>query len=365
MGDYTGDVEAAIEGDATTIAFNARYLNDVLGNVRRPVRARAQRPALAGRVPAGRRRRLRPRRDARPDDVLTGALGAPPRTRRRAPSRSTSSARAPHPSCSGCRSATCAATPRSTPCSRRARSSCGARTPPARPACSRRSSSRRGAAPIARPPTASSSAGARSWPASRRGSGEPATEPRARDAVEVALVRTASRRRPQADPGQRRRPSGGGARRRAPDRDVRPRGDAAGRGLAVAAPRGARPPGRPAIARLPPGPRDLRPRPPAAQRPAAARSARSRRRAPSCGSGTGRCSRPAARCVPSGSASWSPRGPAGGRARRDRARRGRRGPARASPTRRTPRSCPASRCATPSPGGSRRRPRRRSGTAPR
>jgi DNA polymerase III subunit beta len=33
VGDYTGDVEAAVEGDATTIAFNARYLNDVLGNV--------------------------------------------------------------------------------------------------------------------------------------------------------------------------------------------------------------------------------------------------------------------------------------------------------------------------------------------
>jgi DNA polymerase-3 subunit beta len=33
VGDYTGDVEASIEGDPTTIAFNARYLNDVLGNV--------------------------------------------------------------------------------------------------------------------------------------------------------------------------------------------------------------------------------------------------------------------------------------------------------------------------------------------
>jgi len=33
VGDYTGDVEATVEGDATTIAFNARYLNDVLGNV--------------------------------------------------------------------------------------------------------------------------------------------------------------------------------------------------------------------------------------------------------------------------------------------------------------------------------------------
>ncbi len=33
VGDYTGDVEATIEGDPTTIAFNARYLNDVLANV--------------------------------------------------------------------------------------------------------------------------------------------------------------------------------------------------------------------------------------------------------------------------------------------------------------------------------------------
>lgn len=33
VGDYTGEVEAAVEGDPTTIAFNARYLNDVLGNL--------------------------------------------------------------------------------------------------------------------------------------------------------------------------------------------------------------------------------------------------------------------------------------------------------------------------------------------
>ncbi|MCJ7711607.1 MAG: DNA polymerase III subunit beta [Chloroflexi bacterium] len=33
VGDYTGDVEATVEGDPTTIAFNARYLNDVLSNV--------------------------------------------------------------------------------------------------------------------------------------------------------------------------------------------------------------------------------------------------------------------------------------------------------------------------------------------
>lgn len=33
VGDYEGSVEAAVEGDGTTIAFNARYLNDVLTNV--------------------------------------------------------------------------------------------------------------------------------------------------------------------------------------------------------------------------------------------------------------------------------------------------------------------------------------------
>lgn len=33
VGDYQGDVEAVVEGDTTTIAFNARYLADVLSNV--------------------------------------------------------------------------------------------------------------------------------------------------------------------------------------------------------------------------------------------------------------------------------------------------------------------------------------------
>jgi DNA polymerase III subunit beta len=33
VGDYTGQVEAQVEGDGTTIAFNARYLNYVLSNV--------------------------------------------------------------------------------------------------------------------------------------------------------------------------------------------------------------------------------------------------------------------------------------------------------------------------------------------
>jgi len=33
VGDYEGHVDAMVEGDGTTIAFNARYLNDVLSNV--------------------------------------------------------------------------------------------------------------------------------------------------------------------------------------------------------------------------------------------------------------------------------------------------------------------------------------------
>jgi len=33
VGDYEGQVEAAVEGDGTTIAFNARYLADVLAHV--------------------------------------------------------------------------------------------------------------------------------------------------------------------------------------------------------------------------------------------------------------------------------------------------------------------------------------------
>ena len=33
VGDNEGQVEATVEGDGTTIAFNARYLSDVLENV--------------------------------------------------------------------------------------------------------------------------------------------------------------------------------------------------------------------------------------------------------------------------------------------------------------------------------------------
>ena len=34
VGDTEGQVEAAVEGEATTIAFNARYLQEALQNVR-------------------------------------------------------------------------------------------------------------------------------------------------------------------------------------------------------------------------------------------------------------------------------------------------------------------------------------------
>ena len=56
VGDNHGDVEATVEGDGTTIAFNAKYLIDVLEHVDDgAVRHRAERAALAGRLPAGRR----------------------------------------------------------------------------------------------------------------------------------------------------------------------------------------------------------------------------------------------------------------------------------------------------------------------
>jgi DNA polymerase-3 subunit beta len=33
VGDYEGQVDATVEGDGTTIAFNAKYLHEVLSNV--------------------------------------------------------------------------------------------------------------------------------------------------------------------------------------------------------------------------------------------------------------------------------------------------------------------------------------------
>ena len=74
VGDHEGVVDATIEGDGTTIAFNARYLGDVLQNVDADRFVdRAQRAALAGRLPAGRR--------TRPTRTSSCRSGRPPRRR--------------------------------------------------------------------------------------------------------------------------------------------------------------------------------------------------------------------------------------------------------------------------------------------
>ena len=106
VGDYTGDVEATVEGDPTTIAFNARYLNDVLGNVDADRFSLELNGPLSPGVfrPVG-DDGLRPRRDARPDDLLTDPRPRPALAGRRD---------RPDPA-RACRSATCAATRRSTP----------------------------------------------------------------------------------------------------------------------------------------------------------------------------------------------------------------------------------------------------------
>ena len=149
VGDHVGQVEAAVEGDGTTIAFNARYLADVLDERRRrPVRARAQRAAVAGRLQAGRRRPLRPRRHAGPDDLLSG--------RDRRPSSGSSARRSeadPAPYASAF--STSGATRRSRRRSARARISSGVRTRPARRASSRRWCCSPGVTPTGPRPTAS------------------------------------------------------------------------------------------------------------------------------------------------------------------------------------------------------------------
>ena len=58
LGDAEGEVEASLEGDAVTIAFNARYLTEALAqHGRRPARAGVQRTAFARRPRADRGRR--------------------------------------------------------------------------------------------------------------------------------------------------------------------------------------------------------------------------------------------------------------------------------------------------------------------
>ena len=79
VGDNRSEVEATVEGDGTTIAFNARYLLDVLTNVdAEQFSHRAERAPFAGRLPAGRRRAVRPRRHAGQDD-LVGSTADPPK----------------------------------------------------------------------------------------------------------------------------------------------------------------------------------------------------------------------------------------------------------------------------------------------
>ena len=82
VGDHVGQVEAAVEGDGTTIAFNARYLADVLTNVAADQFALELNGPLSPGVfkPIG-DDQLHPRGHARPDHLLDGrAIRRPART---------------------------------------------------------------------------------------------------------------------------------------------------------------------------------------------------------------------------------------------------------------------------------------------
>ena len=79
VGDHVGQVEATVEGDGTTIAFNARYLADVLTNVAADQFAlELNGPLSPGRLQADRRRPLHPRGHARADHVLATRTGGRP-----------------------------------------------------------------------------------------------------------------------------------------------------------------------------------------------------------------------------------------------------------------------------------------------
>ena len=69
IGDNTGALDAAVEGEASKIAFNGKYLAGSAAGARwRPRRARDHRPVTARRHPPHRQRQLRPRchADVRP-----------------------------------------------------------------------------------------------------------------------------------------------------------------------------------------------------------------------------------------------------------------------------------------------------------
>ena len=142
VGDAEGQVEAALEGDPVTVAFNARYLTEALQNVDGgPAGAGAQRAALVGRVQAHRRCRLRPRRSC---------PSAPPPSRSSEPRGHRRPRRAVGTSL---RASGATASWRST--SRRDPRSWSGTTPPARPTCSRRWWCCSRAHPTGRPPTRS------------------------------------------------------------------------------------------------------------------------------------------------------------------------------------------------------------------
>ena len=144
VGDHVGQVEAAVEGDGTTIAFNARYLADVLTNVAADQFALELNGPLSPGVfkPIG-DDALRPRGHAGPDDLLRKRRPRPDSRGRTAPTSG--------PDRLDLRGyATLDALVRA-----RRPASSGAPTPPGRRACSRRSSCWAGVARIGPPPTAS------------------------------------------------------------------------------------------------------------------------------------------------------------------------------------------------------------------
>ena len=75
IGDNQGELDAAVEGEPSKIAFNGKYLQEVLaGARRRPRRAGDHGPVAARRHPPARQRQLRPRRHADVRPVVMTSL---------------------------------------------------------------------------------------------------------------------------------------------------------------------------------------------------------------------------------------------------------------------------------------------------
>ena len=289
VGDHVGQVEAAVEGDGTTIAFNARYLADVLTNVDAEQFALELNGPLSPGVfkPIG-DDQLRPRRHARPDDLLATTGGRTGRDRTGATLLDSISlldlrgyaaleaAFGPGPQLD--------LGPQRRGQDQPARGDRAAGLGPVAPHVDRRR-----ADPLGRDLA--------------RVEGRLGL-----DAVEVAIVRSgadgsAGRKRIRVNGVGRR---AGALGRPAAGRGLRPGGDAARRRLAGAAPRRARPARERHDRRgYASDARDVRPDPPAAQRAAAGDPRGERRRATSCASGTRPSSTPARGSSPTGCGSWS------------------------------------------------------------